>query len=104
MVREPGDDKQRGKIQGKLQGVIDMETPCIEGGFQEVKYPELKQIDFGYDSGQFNQGFDAEKLGNLAVSFACHQESDQQDDDAGRHDAISPVAMREQEIFLHLIQ
>ena len=92
MVREPGDDKQSSKIQGKLQGVIDMETPCIEGGFQEVKYPELKQIDFGSDGSQFNQGFDAKQLGKMAVSFACHQESGQQDDDAGRHGAVSPVA------------
>ena len=81
-----------------------METPCIEGGFQEVKYPELKQIDFSSDGSQFNQGFDAKQLRKLAVSFACHQESGQQDDDAWRHGAVSPVAMREQEIFLHQIQ
>ena len=42
-------------------------------------------------------------VGNMTVSVARKQESGQQDDDAGCHDAISPVAMREQEIFLHLI-
>ena len=52
VVDEPGDDKQRGKIQGKLQGVIEMEVQCVKGGFQEIKYSKLKQIDFGSDGSQ----------------------------------------------------